>query len=74
MMSIEKAYDNRIMHSPERKPSGQPKVHFFTEQKMKEKDDAQKNLRHVIDVRPFHGEVRRGVHNSPVLGLTPLFH
>lgn len=66
IMSIEKVGDNRMFHSPVRK------VQFFTEKKMQDIEEGQR-LRH-MNVRPFNGEIKRGLQGPPMLGLVPLFH
>jgi hypothetical protein len=72
MLSIEKVGDNRMFHSPARKQTAPiTKVQFFTEKKMRDREEAHGRT---IDVRPFNGEVRRGLLQPPTFGLVPLFH
>ncbi len=71
MLSIEKVSDNRMFHSPVRKAPA-AKVQFFTEKKMRDNEEGQR-IRH-MDVRPFHGEIKRGLQSGPMFGLVPLFH
>jgi hypothetical protein len=71
MLSIEKVSDNRMFHSPVRKVPA-TKVQFFTEKKMRDSEDGHR-MRH-MDVRPFNGEIKRGLQGAPMFGLVPLFH
>jgi hypothetical protein len=71
VMSIEKVGDNRMFHSPVRRVQG-AKVQFFTEKKVQEKEEGY-HTRH-MNVRPFNGEIRRGLQGAPMSGLVPLFH